>query len=179
MMIAASILVGRALAPVQQLIGVWKSFSATRSAWERLTALLEANPARENGMSLPKPLGALAVENVTAAAPGSKVAVLKGLSFTVGAGDVLGVIGPSGSGKSTPTVVLITHRTSVIGIANKLLLLRDGMSDMFGPTDQVLGLLQQNAQKALQAQQAQEQRRQAGAPVAAPTATAGQEPACG
>ena len=323
MMIAASILVGRALAPVQQLIGVWKSFSATRSAWERLTALLEANPARESGMSLPKPLGALAVENVTAAAPGSKVAVLKGLSFTVGAGDVLGVIGPSGSGKSTlarllvgvwqaqagkvrldgadiyqwnkaelgphlgylpqdvelfggtvseniarfgevdaqavvqaaqragvndmvlqlpqgydtvlgdggaglsggqrqrlglaramygdpsvlvldepnsnlddigeqalvnaiaalrkrgKTVVLITHRTSVIGITNKLLLLRDGMSDMFGPTDQVLGLLQQNAQKALQAQQAQqaqEQRRPAGA-SAAPTATAGQEPA--
>ena len=54
------------------------------------------------------------------------------------------------------TVVLITHRTSVIGITDKLLLLRDGMCDMFGPTDQVLALLQQNAQKALQARQAGE-----------------------
>jgi ATP-binding cassette subfamily C exporter for protease/lipase len=57
MMIASSILVGRALAPVQQVIGVWKSVASTRSAYERLQKLLEANPAREVGMALPKPLG--------------------------------------------------------------------------------------------------------------------------
>ena len=56
MMIAASILVGRALAPVQQVIGVWKSLSSTRSAYERLTNLLSDNPARDAGMPLPKPL---------------------------------------------------------------------------------------------------------------------------
>ena len=297
MMIAASILVGRALAPVQQLIGVWKTFSGTRSSYERLVALLDANPKRDVGMSLPKPQGSLAVEGVSAAPPGSSIAILKGLNFAIGAGEVLGVIGPSGSGKSTlarllvgvwpaqvgkvrldgadiyqwnkaelgphigyvpqdielfagtvseniarfgdidseqvvlaaqragvhdmilhmpkgydtplgdggaglsggqrqrlglaramygdpsilvldepnsnlddvgeaalvnaiqdlrrrgKTIVLITHRTSVIGITNKLLLLRDGIGEMFGPTDQVLAALQQNAQKAMLAQQ--------------------------
>jgi ATP-binding cassette subfamily C exporter for protease/lipase len=107
MMIAASILVGRALAPVQQVIGVWKSWSATRSAYERLTQLLEANPARPAGMPLPKPTGALSVENVTAAPPGSPVAVLKGVNFAIMPGDVLGVIGPSGSGKSTLARLLV------------------------------------------------------------------------
>lgn len=107
MMIAASILVGRALQPVQQVIGVWKSFSGTRSAYERLTMLLELNPAREAGMPLPKPLGALSVEAVTAAPPGVKVPVLRNVSFAINPGDVLGIIGPSGSGKSTLARLLV------------------------------------------------------------------------
>jgi len=107
MMIAASILVGRALAPVQQVIGVWKSLSSTRSAFERLTRLLEANPEREAGMELPKPQGALSVENVTSGPPGAKAPVLKGLNFAINPGDVLGVIGPSGSGKSTLARLLV------------------------------------------------------------------------
>lgn len=107
MMIAASILVGRALAPVQQLIGVWKSFSATRSAWQRLSALLQANPARTPGMALPAPTGALALEAVSAAAPGSATPVLKGISFSVTPGEVLGILGPSGSGKSTLARLLV------------------------------------------------------------------------
>ncbi|CAN7709746.1 type I secretion system permease/ATPase [Pseudoduganella sp. LjRoot289] len=107
MMIASSILVGRALAPVQQVIAVWKSWATTRSAYERLTLLLEANPERTAGMELPKPTGALVVEGVTAAPPGSQVAVLKGLSFAINAGDVLGVVGPSGSGKSTLARLLV------------------------------------------------------------------------
>lgn len=300
MMIAGSILLGRAIAPVQLLISVWKQFGSTRSAYERLTKLLENNPAREAGMALPKPKGNIAVENVTAAPPGSKVAVIKGLNFSIAAGEVLGVIGPSGSGKSTlarllvgvwpaaggkirldgadvylwnkdelgshvgylpqdielfsgtvseniarfgeidadkvilaakragvhemilnmpegydtqlgdggaglsggqkqrlglartmyddpsfivldepnsnlddvgeqallaalidlrqrgKTIVLITHRTSIISVTNKLLLLQDGMAKMFGPTDQVLaelGKQQKQAQQALLAQQ--------------------------
>ena len=107
MMIAASILVGRALAPVQQVIGVWKSWSSTRAAYTRLAALLAANPAREAGMQLPKPLGGIAVEAVSAAPPGAQVAVLKGLNFAIAPGDVLGVIGPSGSGKSTLARLLV------------------------------------------------------------------------
>lgn len=107
MMIAASILVGRALAPVQQVIGVWKSYSTTRSAYERLVTLLAANPARAAGMALPKPLGALTVEGVTAAPPGSSIAVIKGLNLAIAAGDVIGVIGPSGSGKSTLARLLV------------------------------------------------------------------------
>jgi ATP-binding cassette subfamily C exporter for protease/lipase len=107
MMIAASILVGRALAPVQQVIGVWKSWASTRSAYERLSALLEKNPARDAGMELPKPTGAMAIEGVTAAPPGSTVPVLRGVTFALEAGDVLGVVGPSGCGKSTLARLLV------------------------------------------------------------------------
>jgi ATP-binding cassette subfamily C exporter for protease/lipase len=115
MMIAASILVGRALQPVQQVIGVWKSYSSTRSAYERLVKLLEANPARPAGMPLPKPLGALTVEAVTAAPPNAKVPVLKNVSFGIAAGDVLGVIGPSGSGKSTLARLLVGVWPAAVG----------------------------------------------------------------
>lgn len=107
MMIVAAILMGRALSPVEQLIGIWKSWSSTRSAYQRLNELLEANPAREAGMSLPKPLGRVSVEAVTAAPPGSTVAVLKNLSFAIDPGDVLGIIGPSGAGKSTLARLLV------------------------------------------------------------------------
>ncbi|SHN42626.1 ATP-binding cassette, subfamily C, exporter for protease/lipase [Duganella sacchari] len=115
MMIAASILVGRALQPVQQVIGVWKSFASTRSAYERLVALLESNPVRPVGMELPKPTGAVAVEGVTAAPPGSNAPVLKSLSFAVNAGDVVGVIGPSGSGKSTLARLLVGVWPAMVG----------------------------------------------------------------
>jgi len=107
MMIAASILMGKTLGPVQQLIAVWKSFASTRSSYERLTKLLEENPARSAGMPLPKPLGAVTVENVHAVAPGTNHAVLRGVNFAIQPGDVLGVIGPSGSGKSTLARLLV------------------------------------------------------------------------
>lgn len=115
MMIAASILVGRALAPVQQVIGVWRSWTGTRSAYERLTALLNDHPARQAGMALPCPLGAMAVENVSAAPPGSKTLVLQGLNFALAPGDVLGVIGPSGSGKSTLARLLVGVWPALVG----------------------------------------------------------------
>ncbi len=311
MMIAASILVGRALGPVQGVIGVYKNWSGATSAYERLVSLLTANAARSAGMPLPKPLGAIAVEGVAAAPPGSQTPLLKGINFSLQAGDILGVIGPSGSGKSTlarliigvwptmagkvrldgadihqwnkgelgphlgylpqdielfagtvseniarfgnvdpdmvvaaaqraqvhemilhlpkgydtmlgegglglsggqkqrvglaramygdpalvvldepnsnlddigeaalvravgelrkrgKTVVVITHRSNIIGATNKLLVLRDGTVGLFGPSDQVLAALTESAQKALQAQKAQAQaaQRPAAAPV--------------
>jgi ATP-binding cassette subfamily C exporter for protease/lipase len=300
MMIAASILMGRALSPVELVIGVWKQLGTTRSAYKRLSDLLSANPPREAGMELPAPTGAVSLEAVTSGPPGSKVPVIKGLSFAIQQGDVLGLIGASGSGKSTlarllvgvwpaingkvrldgadiyqwnkdqlgphigylpqdielfggtvseniarfgeidpeqvilaakragvhemilqfpkgydtmlgdggaglsggqkqrlglaramygdpalivldepnsnldevgeqslvaaisdlrqrgKTIVLITHRMSIIGITNKLLLMRDGTAQMFGPTSQVLNQLTQAAQQMQQAQLAQQ-----------------------
>jgi ATP-binding cassette subfamily C exporter for protease/lipase len=107
MMIAASILLGKATGPIDQLIGVWKQWSSVKSSYERLNELLSKNEPRQNGMELPKPMGAISVENVTAAPPGSRVVVIKGLSFAVNPGDVVGIIGPSGSGKSTLARLLV------------------------------------------------------------------------
>lgn len=101
MMIAGSILMGRTLAPLEMMIGVWRQWSGARSAYERLAELLDGNPARRIGMSLPAPAGHLAFEAVSAAPPGVRVPVLQGLTFAIEAGDIVGVIGPSASGKST------------------------------------------------------------------------------
>jgi ATP-binding cassette, subfamily C, bacterial exporter for protease/lipase len=107
MMIAASILLGRCIGPVEQIIGVWKQWSGVVSAYKRLNELLGNNPPRVEGMSLPKPQGQLSVEAVTAAPPGGQVAILKNVSFGLNIGDVMGLIGPSGSGKSTLARLLV------------------------------------------------------------------------
>ncbi|MBG6073841.1 MULTISPECIES: type I secretion system permease/ATPase [unclassified Polaromonas] len=115
MMIVASILMGRTLNPVEQLIGVWKTYSSTRSAYQRLNELLAANPPRRAGMSLPRPLGQMTLDAVTAAPPGSNVAVIMNLSFSIVPGDVLGIIGPSGVGKSTLARLLVGVWPSAAG----------------------------------------------------------------
>ena len=101
MMIVASVLMGRALNPVEQVINAWRTWSSARSAYFRLQTLLGNYPARKIGMRLPDPLGHVSLEAVTAAPPGSETAVIKGLGFALVPGDVLGVVGPSGAGKST------------------------------------------------------------------------------
>ena len=106
-MIMGSILMGRALAPVELLIGTWKQFLAARSAFERLEQMLKAFPKRDPGMPLPAPKGHLIVENVVAAAPNTQLAILKGISFTLEPGEVLGIIGPTASGKSTLARLLV------------------------------------------------------------------------
>ncbi len=107
MMIVSSILMGRTLQPVEQLIGAWRTWSTTRSAYDRLRDLLAVNPPRRHGMPLPKPLGQVQVEGVTAGPPGATLAVIKNLNFALAPGDVLGVIGPSGSGKSSLARLLV------------------------------------------------------------------------
>ena len=107
MMLVGSVLMGRALAPVEQLIGVWKTWSSTRSAWQRLSELLAAHPPRRDAMSLPAPKGHLALEGVVATPPGGPTPVIRQLSLQLPAGEVLGIIGPSGSGKSTLARLLV------------------------------------------------------------------------
>ncbi len=101
MMIAATILLGKALSPVESVINVWRQWRGVVSSYERLEKLLSDNPPRTPGMSLERPQGFLEFERVYAAPPGANLPVLKDVSFKIEPGDVLGVIGPSASGKST------------------------------------------------------------------------------
>ena len=115
MMIVCSILMGRVLNPVEQLIGVWRGWSSTKSAYNRLNDLLSANPLRAVGMPLPKPIGKVSVEALTALPPGANKPALSNLSFAIVPGDVLGVVGPSGAGKSTLARVLVGIWPSAAG----------------------------------------------------------------
>lgn len=101
LMIAGSILLGRALAPIDLMIGSWKGFISARSQYARLNEILDEQQAEPQRMSLPAPQGNVLVENLIVSAPGSKAPILKNISFAVPAGSVVGVIGPSASGKST------------------------------------------------------------------------------
>ena len=107
MMIVCSILMGKALQPVEMAIGTWKQAISTRGAYERLDEMLESAPARGQTLSLPAPEGEVTLENVFASAPGTQGTILKGLSFNIPAGDIVGVIGPSASGKSTLARLLV------------------------------------------------------------------------
>lgn len=101
LMIGGSILLGRALAPIDLMIGSWKQFLTARTAYERLNALLAQFPAEQERMPLPAPKGVISAEQIVVAPPGSKVAVLKGLNFSIAAGTFVALIGASASGKST------------------------------------------------------------------------------
>lgn len=100
-MIAGSLLLGRALAPIDMLVGTWKGFSVARAQYGRLSKILDQLPAETERMQLPPPQGSLQLENVVVTPPGSRVPILKQISFQLNAGDALGIIGPSASGKST------------------------------------------------------------------------------
>jgi PrtD family type I secretion system ABC transporter len=108
-MVASSIVMGRALAPAEQAVQQWKVFVAAREADKRLRVLFEKvenDPAR---LSLPAPAGKITVNGLTSVVPGTRTTVLKNVSFNLGAGETLAVVGPSGSGKSS----LIRHLVGV------------------------------------------------------------------
>lgn len=106
-MIAASIVMGRALAPVDQAIGNWRGFVGARAAYYRLGELLAAHAVKPEPLRLPSADTRLHVESLVAAAPGASTPAISGLDFDLNAGEAMGVIGPSASGKSTLARALV------------------------------------------------------------------------
>jgi ATP-binding cassette subfamily C protein EexD len=115
LMIAGSILLGRALAPIDIVIGSWKGFISARGQYSRLNEILRQIPADAERMSLPAPEGNFVFEAAVVTPPGAKVPVIKGVSFSIVKGDVIGVIGASGSGKSTLARALLGIWPTVSG----------------------------------------------------------------
>ena len=101
MMIAASILLGRAAAPVEQSIAGWRGMLAVRVAVQRLNAVLAETRAQECRMNLPEPTGRLSVQDATVVSPGRQDPLVLGISLELRPGDSLGLFGPSGAGKTT------------------------------------------------------------------------------
>jgi ATP-binding cassette, subfamily C, bacterial len=100
-MFAASLLLGRALQPVEQIVGSWRNLVSARAAFGRIRELLAAAAPAPSGLSLPRPTGVISVEGLSYAAPGGNRPILRAISLRIEAGEVLGVVGPSGAGKST------------------------------------------------------------------------------
>ena len=143
-MIAASILMGRALAPVEMLIAAWRQWITASAAHARLMELLHKFPVRPPALTLPAPQGNVSVENISVVPPRAENPVLRGLAFRASAGDIIGVIGPSAAGKSTLAKALV----GAWPVANGCVRLdnaniADWDKEMLGPH---LGYLPQNAE---------------------------------
>ena len=115
MMIIGSVLGGRVLAPLAQVVAQWNAVVNVRSAWARLEALLAQVPEKPESMSLPAPKGFLTVESLIAGAPGQQVPIVRGVQFAAQPGEVVAVIGPSASGKTTLAKLLVGLWPSISG----------------------------------------------------------------
>lgn len=115
MMIAASILMGRALAPMEQAINAWRGTVAAKEAYERIKAVAARAPELGSAMPLPTPTGKLDVEGMIFAYPGAKAPSLSNISFHLGAGTTLAVVGPTASGKTTLARALVGNLKSQRG----------------------------------------------------------------
>ena len=132
--IAGSILSARALAPVDLAIAHWKSFVAARQSWHRLNSLLEQMPVRGSPTQLQTPTSRLSVEGVALVAPGDQRPIVQDVTFALGAGNGLGVIGPSGSGKSSLIRALVGVWQPIRGkVRLDGAALDQWSSDMLGP----------------------------------------------
>ena len=107
MIIIGSVLGGRVLAPLGQVVAQWNAVVNVRAAWARLEALLAQIPEKPEAMPLPAPKGFLTVEALMAGAPGQQVPIVRGVQFGIQPGEVLAVIGPSASGKTTLARLLV------------------------------------------------------------------------
>jgi ATP-binding cassette subfamily C exporter for protease/lipase len=106
-MVAASVLMSRALVPIDQLVGAWRGFATSRNAFQRLEKLLADFPGQAHVPSRAAPTGAISLQGVSAGASGREALILKNFSFAVPAGTVVAVLGPSGSGKSTLAKLMV------------------------------------------------------------------------
>ncbi|EFP96255.1 type I secretion system permease/ATPase [Vibrio caribbeanicus] len=106
-MIAGSILLGRALAPVEQVVGQWQIFQQARNSWKSLNKLLEKYPAEPAKTELPRPKAKLIVNDLYVVPAGETSPVIRGITFAAEPGDAIGIIGPSSSGKTSLARALI------------------------------------------------------------------------
>jgi PrtD family type I secretion system ABC transporter len=100
-LVATTILLGRALSPVEQVVGSWRVLAEARLAWGRLEELLGKRARLADKMPLPAPVGALTAQGVVWRAPGNERVILGGVSLALEAGESLAIVGASGAGKST------------------------------------------------------------------------------
>ncbi|WP_449434869.1 type I secretion system permease/ATPase [Pseudomonas putida] len=101
LLMAGSLLLGRALSPIDQMIGSWKGFVAAKVQYDRLSKVMEELNKEPERMPLPAPEGHIQVENLVVTPPGAKAPVIRNVSFVVPAGSIVGIVGPSAAGKST------------------------------------------------------------------------------
>lgn len=101
LLMAGSLLLGRALAPIDQMIGSWRGFVAAKVQYDRLNKVMDDLNKEPERMPLPAPEGHIQVENLIVAPPGAKSPVLRNISFVTPAGSIVGIVGPSAAGKST------------------------------------------------------------------------------
>jgi len=106
-MIAASIIMSRALAPIETAVSQWPQFQSFQRSWGRLKSFLSEVPKAPSRMELPAPSGKLSVENLAAYVPGAEKPIIGGITFAIDKGDGLGIIGPTGAGKSTLARALV------------------------------------------------------------------------
>jgi PrtD family type I secretion system ABC transporter len=114
-MFAAAIILGRALQPVEQLVGVWRQLIIGRDAFARVARLLQERPPAVARVSLPRPSGRIAVEGLLYVVPGVRKPVLHGVSFTLEPGETLGIVGPTAAGKSTLARMIVGVRRPTAG----------------------------------------------------------------
>lgn len=142
--IAATIIFGRALAPVEQIIGHWKGFIKARESFFKLEEVLSYTPAEKARTSLPRPHGVLEVQGVRVAAPETRSVILNGISFVAQPGQMLAVIGPSASGKSTLVRTIVGLWPPFSGA----IMIDGARLDQFHPEDlgQYIGYLPQSVE---------------------------------